>query len=61
MFLITPTETVKVLGTWPMVTLHKGRKYKAVDATNQPDKGAVFATSAKGESVLLRMGEFKRV
>ena len=59
---LIPNETVKVLGTWPVVTFHKGRRYKFTLATNQPEwkeKGKVFAVKADGSEVLLQAGEYR--
>lgn len=53
MFKIRMNQTVKLLGTWPMVTFHKGTTYTAYPATNQPKRGLVFAEKRNGESILL--------
>lgn len=49
-------NTVSRLGTWPLWTFHKGLKYNAVHATNQPEwkeKGLVFAQKANRENILI--------
>jgi hypothetical protein len=59
---IQMTQTAKLLGTYPMWTFHKGRRYSAVHATNQPEwkeKGKVFAEKANGESILLEREDYK--
>jgi len=56
MFKIRMNQTVKLFGTWPMVTFHKGTTYTAYPATNQPNwrkRGLVFAEKRNGEGILL--------
>ena len=55
-------STSKLLGT--EIVLHKGRIYKAVIATNQPDykaAGKIFIVKSNGDSILLQKGDYKIV
>ena len=61
MFKIRMIKTVKLLGTWPTITFHKGTSYLAYDAINQPDwraKRKVFVEKGNGESMLLEDGDY---
>jgi hypothetical protein len=54
--------TAKLLGT--EIVVHKGRIYKAVIATNQPDykeAGKIFIVKSNGDSILLKKGEYQIV
>ena len=57
-------SNVTLLGTYPAWTFHKGRQYRAVHATNQPnwkEKGLIFAQKANRESILLEKADYKVV
>lgn len=61
MFKIRMNKTLKLLGTWPLVTFHKGTTYTAIHAVNQPNwrkLGLVFAEKRNGECMLLVSGEY---
>lgn len=58
------SKTLKLLGTWPMFTFHKGTSYWAVDAISQPSwkaKELIFAMKNNGQSMLLEAGEYVRI
>ena len=57
---IRMNKTLKLLGTYPMVTFHKGTTYRAIKATNQPkheEKELYFVTKRNGESMLVSRAE----
>ncbi len=61
MFKVRMNQTVKLLGTWPMVTFHKGTTYSAIHATNQPNwraKELIFVEKRNGESMLVGKGDY---
>lgn len=64
-FQIIPVQTFRPAANYDCAAVfHKGRRYNAVVATNQPDfqvKGLVFATKANGAEMLLSVGEYKVV
>ncbi len=53
-------QTLKLLGTWPEWTFHKGRTYNAVPATNQPrhvERGLLFVEKGNGQSMLVSLAD----
>ena len=57
---------MKIQGTWPVHTFHKGRKYMATPATNQPgykERGLFFLEKRNGQCLLASVadGEIKIV
>jgi hypothetical protein len=53
---IRMNQTVRLLGTYPLISFHKGTSYEAVPAVNQPNhqaKQLVFAQKRNGQSMLL--------
>lgn len=55
-------DTAKLLGT--EIVFHKGRTYKAMVATNQPDyktAGKIFVVKSNGDSILLQKGDYQIV
>lgn len=50
-------RTMKLLGTYPVWTFHKGRIYNAEPATNQPNwknLGLYFVSKKNGQYILAR-------
>jgi hypothetical protein len=61
MFKIRMNRTVQVLGSYPMMTFHKGTSYNAIHAVNQPNwrkNGLVFASKRNGHAVLLEQTNY---
>lgn len=61
-FKVKLLSTLKLLGT--EIVFHKGRTYKAMIATNQPnykEAGKIFVIKTNGESMMLQKGDYQIV